>query len=207
MSIFIKLYERGLIKFGQFTLSSGLESPFYIDMRQIYGYPDLARELVEILVSRAPLRDIDVLAGVATAGIPLAAYISCLTGKPMAYVRAEKKNYGTGKQVEGDVRGKRVALVDDVATTGSSLLKAARAVLEEGGYPLYALVIVDREQGARELLSKHNIELISVITTRGLFRYLYESGVIDRETYDRVLLYLRQFSGEGGDVRSRQGDK
>ncbi|MEM4933832.1 MAG: orotate phosphoribosyltransferase, partial [Desulfurococcaceae archaeon] len=94
--IAVELYKHGMVKLGDFKLSSGLFSPFYIDMRKLYSYPDLAKRIVQELVSRVPLSDVDVLAGVESAGIPLAAYISCITNKPMAYVRKEKKNHGVG---------------------------------------------------------------------------------------------------------------
>jgi len=76
----VELYKHGMVKIGEFKLSSGLTSPFYIDIRKLYSYPDLARRVVIELASRIPLDNIDVIAGVETAGIPLATYLSCITG-------------------------------------------------------------------------------------------------------------------------------
>lgn len=194
MSLFVKMFQYGLIKVGEFTLSSGIKSPFYIDMRQIYSYPQLALELVEILVKKIDLDQVDILAGVATAGIPLAAYISCLTGKPMVYIRKERKDHGLGKWIEGgEVTGKKVAIVDDVATTGSSLAKAVAAVRESGGLPTVALVIVNREQGADKLLESMGVKLVYVISAKELFNELYREGAITPEQYHKIVRYLEAF--------------
>lgn len=187
----IELYKHGMIKFGEFKLSSGLMSPFYIDLRGIYSYPELTVRVVNEILSRVPLKDVEVIAGVETAGIPLAAYISCHTRKPLAYVRKEKKNHGTGNLVEGEVAGKRVVIVDDVVTTGSSLLRAINYVKDMGGFVEKAIVIVDREQGARELLQKHGVEMYSLTTSTELFRQLYLNGFIDEDTYTGLTNYIR----------------
>lgn len=188
----VELYRRGMIKIGNFVLSSGLHSPFYIDMRKLYSYPDLTRAIVLELVKKTPLSDIDVVAGIETAGIPLATYISCTTGLPMVYVRKEKKNHGTGSLVEGEVSDKRIIIVDDVATTGNSILKAILNLVEAGGRPIRAVVIVDREQGARETLIKQGVELYSLFKARDVFRILYENNLVDSETYDSITSYLEK---------------
>ena len=192
--ISIELYKRGMVKIGRFKLSSGIESPFYIDMRRLYMYPDLARMIILELTRRVKLDDIDVVVGVATAGIPLATYVSCLTNKPMAYVRMEKKNHGTSSLIEGDVTGLRTLILDDVSTTGSSILKAVEAILEAGGIPVRVAVLVDREQGAREVLASRGIELFRLITAREVFRDLYAHGLINEATYRELLEYLDKYS-------------
>jgi len=131
---------------------------------------------------------------VETAGIPLATYLSCITGKPLVYVRKEKKQHGTKSAVEGDVNGKRVVVVDDVVTTGASLLRAIQNVREEGGIPVYAVVVVDRNQGARELLKSNGVELISLTTALDIFRELYLKGFIDVETYLNITNYIKSFT-------------
>ncbi|MGC8953657.1 MAG: orotate phosphoribosyltransferase [Desulfurococcus sp.] len=192
--ISIELYKRGMVKIGRFKLSSGIESPFYIDMRRLYMYPDLARMIILELTRRVKLDDIDVVVGVATAGIPLATYVSYLTNKPMAYVRVEKKNHGTSSLIEGDVTGLRTLILDDVSTTGSSILKAVEAILEAGGIPVRVAVLVDREQGAREVLASRGIELFRLITAREVFRDLYAHGLINEATYRELLEYLDKYS-------------
>jgi len=193
--IAVELYRRGMVKIGRFKLSSGIKSSFYIDLRRLYMYPELARAVVLELAKVVKLDDVDVIVGVATAGIPLAAYMSCLTGKPMAYVRSEQKNHGTNSLIEGDVHGLMALILDDVSTTGSSLLKAIKAVREAGGTPVRAGVIVDREQGAREALFMHGVELYWLLTARELFEYIYGNGLITGEQYRELIEYLDKYTG------------
>jgi orotate phosphoribosyltransferase len=189
----VELYKLGMIKIGEFTLSSGLKSPFYIDLRRLYNYPTLARRIAQELLGKISEDLYDVIVGVETAGIPLATYMSCLSNKPLAYVRKERKGHGTKSAVEGDVRGRRVLVVDDVATTGSSLHRAILNIKEAGGIPVLAAVVVDREQGARELLKIHGVELVSLITATEMFRELYLKGYINVETYLNIVNYIREF--------------
>lgn len=188
-----EFYKKGLVMIGEFKLSSGLPSPFYIDARKLYSYPELVRRVVEEIVSRVSLDDVDVIAGVESAGIPLAAYITCLTRKPLAYVRKQRKAHGTGSAVEGDVKGKRVAIVDDVATTGSSLVRAVHYLREAGAIPKKALVIIDREQGAEKALRDLGVELYAVLKAREVFEVLFGNGLISREDYIKVITYLNSF--------------
>ncbi|MCC6034506.1 MAG: orotate phosphoribosyltransferase [Desulfurococcaceae archaeon] len=192
----IEMYKYGMIKFGKFKLTSGIESPYYIDVRKLYSYPELARRVVSELIAKIPLDAFEVLAGVESAGIPLAAYISCLTGKPLAYVRKEPKKHGTGNVVEGEVTNRRVAIVDDVVTTGSSLIKAIDNLLNVNAKPVMAVVIVDREQGGKKLLESRGIKLYALLTTTEIFTILFNNGIISRETYDSVLNYIKSFKAD-----------
>jgi len=85
-------------------------------------------------------------------------------------------------------------VVDDVVTTGASLLRAIQNVREEGGIPVYAVVVVDRNQGARELLKSNGVELISLTTALDIFRELYLKGFIDVETYLNITNYIKSFT-------------
>lgn len=189
----VEFYRAGLVQLGEFKLSSGLTSPFYIDVRKMYSHPELTRRVITEIVSRIPLHDVEVLAGVESAGIPLATYISCLVSKPLAYVRKEKKKHGTGSAVEGDVVGKRAAIVDDVATTGSSLVKAVRFLREARAIPIKAIVVIDREQGARLVLEKEGVEFHALMKASDVFNVLLEHNLISKEDYDRVIKYLEKF--------------
>ncbi len=186
----LELYKRGMLKLGRFKLTSGLESPFYIDLRKLYSYPDLARRVAKELASVGEIEKLDGVVGIATAGIALAAYIAALYGIPMAYVRSERKEHGTLSLVEGEVAGRRVAIVDDVATTGGSIERAFRALREAGAEPVIALVVVDREQGARERLRRLGLELRSLVTARQLFEELYRAGIVDEQTLKQVISYI-----------------
>ena len=158
------LAVRGAILTGDFTLSSGRKSSVYIDARLLLGDSYTFGEALELLDRAAPQTGFEAVLGVATAGIPWAAGLALRRGLPMGYVRPERKSHGTGRRVEGAPPRGRVILVDDVATTGRSLLQAASAAREEGYEPIAAVVLVDREEGASEALEKEGLELRRVAT-------------------------------------------
>lgn len=190
------LVKTGALQLGEFTLTSGLQSPIYIDLRRLPSYPDVFRTVLVLLYTTSLEADHDVVVGVATAGIVWATGLALYSGKPMAYVRSGRKQHGLGRQVEGLVEEKRVLVVDDVATTGGSLAAAVEALRSAGAQPRYALVIVDREQGARERLQAMDVELLRVATLRGILRAAVEEGLVAREDAQRVIDQL--YGGEWG---------
>jgi len=175
------LLETKALRFGEFVLSSGAKSSIYIDMRTIISKPKYFRLILALLASRlAPLHgEIDGIVGVATAGIPWATGLALYLGLPLAYVRPEPKKHGMGKQVEGNVEGLRLVVVDDVATTGGSLAKSINTLRLAGGQPRYALVIVDRMQGAQERLAQLGIRLLSIAKLPEILDYLEENRLVD----------------------------
>ncbi len=192
MSWYVKeFYRLGIIKFGKFKLSSGIESPYYIDLRRLYSFPNLAFRVVNELIKAINAR-YDVVIGVATAGIPLATYISFIKKIPMGYARIEKKSHGLKSMVEGVVKDKEVLVVDDVATTGQSLLSSAEALKSLDAKVVAAAVIVDREQGAEEALASAGIKLYSLIKVTEMFEVLLEEGLISREAYEEVIEYTKK---------------
>ncbi len=189
----IELYKKGAIKLGKFILSSGIESPFYIDLRIVYSYPDLMKIIINEVVSKVSTEDYEALVGIATSGIALAAYLASYLSKPMAYVRIEKKDHGTRSFVEGNVVGRKVLIVDDVATTGESLEKAFKALVNAGAKPKGALVIVDRCQGAQKRLKDLGLKYHYLITAEEIFKALVDEGYIDVVTYDELIRYIRRY--------------
>ncbi len=189
----LELFRLGLVKIGKFRLTSGLESPFYIDLKGLIGYPALLREIATMLFNTAKEKcTFDTVVGIATGGIPIVSFISCLFNIPMAYVRKEKREHGTMRLVEGDIRKKRVLLVDDVATTGGSLEKAVKVLRGNEGLIDYAIVIVDREQGARKRLSALGVKLLSFLTARELLQILWKRNIISRDTYELILNHIKK---------------
>ncbi|MEL9991828.1 MAG: orotate phosphoribosyltransferase [Thermoproteus sp.] len=139
--------KREILKFGDFQLSSGGRSPYYVDMRQVLAHPDLLRWV--ILKYGGLLRDIDfdVIVGVATGGIPYASILGFNMFKPIAYVRESRKWYGARREIEGAVwQGARAVVVDDVITTGESILQAINKLREAGAKVQAAVVFLDRQQ-------------------------------------------------------------
>lgn len=188
-----ELYKAGVIKIGSFILSSGITSPFYIDMRRIYSYPKIMRLIINEVVKKVDLSSYEVLVGVATSGVALAAFIAAVAGKPMAYVRLEKKDHGTLSQVEGEVEGRSSLIVDDVATTGDSIIRTYEILKDSGAVPTGALVVVDREQGAEERIRALGMEYHYVMTARQLFNTLKEDGVLNGATYEEIMKYLESY--------------
>ncbi|MEM0153353.1 MAG: orotate phosphoribosyltransferase [Ignisphaera sp.] len=188
-----ELFEKGMIKIGKFRLTSGLESPFYIDLRMLYSYPELVRIIIDEIVHRYNISKYDCIVGIATAGIALASFLACRLNKPMSYVRIERKEHGTRGLLEGEVFNKTCIIVDDVATTGGSIEHAYNTVKEEGGKPLAALVIVDREQGAKQKVEKLGLEFYRLYTAQELFNELYENGIISYNDLKNIIDYLKSF--------------
>lgn len=145
------LLEIGAVKLqpnDPFTWASGIKSPIYTDNRQTIGYPKvrsiIAQGLATLIKNKCP--DVEVIGGVATAGIPHAALVADILDLPMIYVRAQPKDHGAKKQLEGyDVTDKKVVLIDDLISTGGSVLGAAKAVTAEGGNMLGVAAIFTYE--------------------------------------------------------------
>jgi len=159
------LWEIGAVKLGEFKLTSGKISNVYIDLRKLPSHPQAFRQVVALLVEKAKQHTFDCICGVAVGGLPLATAVSYELSKPLIYARREKKTHGTMRQLEGDYnRGAKALLIDDVATTGGTLLDTANLLRSEGLEVARALVVVDRGEGAREALQSEGIVLESLTT-------------------------------------------
>jgi orotate phosphoribosyltransferase len=144
---------------GDFVLSSGKRSKYYLDKWLFETDPHLLREIAKGLAGLLPSPPPDRLAGVELGGVPLAAAVALETGIPYLIVRREAKDYGTGTQVEGRMeRGQRVVLVEDVLTTASQAISAARRLEELGLQVVRVIYVIDREEGADENLRSASFE-------------------------------------------------
>lgn len=193
--IAISLYEIDGIKFGEFTLTSGKTSPYYADLRVIPSHPNLFDKVTDFcvdLINEEINKDYFKVAGVPTAGLPLATLISQKLRLPLLYVRKEKKSHGRKKGIEGKFSGGEVVLVDDVTTTGGSIKEAAETVRDEGGKVKHAVVVLDREEGAKEELEKNGINLHSCYTITELVGYLKNSTKIGEEEHSTIMNYLKE---------------
>ncbi len=176
------------MKTGYFKLSSGGTSRVYVDLRGLPSRPEAFRPVAAMLagaVAAAGLDRADVVVGVATGGVPWAAALAGILWKPLAYVRPERKAHGMGRSVEGSVEGRSVIVVDDVATTGSSLRRAIDALRDAGARVQAAVVVVDREQGASEGLA--GVSLLRLATLRDVIRAGARLGFISREEAEDIL--------------------
>jgi len=187
------LYDNGIILFGEFKLTSGLISPYYIDLRMIYSNPKLLKKVISLYIDKLnKLNDFDIISGIETGSIPLASILSYLISKPMIYIRKKPKGIGTRKMIEGVLRnGDKVVIIDDVSTTGGSIAHAAKVIRDYGGVVKKAIVFIDREQGAKENLLNLDIELDPIISITDIMDALLHAGCIDRERYELVINYIR----------------
>jgi orotate phosphoribosyltransferase len=159
------LAEHGAVKYGDFVLASGERSRYYIDIKSVLTQPEVLSRIGSGIAALAPF---DVVAGVAVGGIPLAVAASLASGKPYAIIRKEEKGHGRAGLVIGDVRGKRTLLVEDVTTSGGSILFGIRILREAGALVDMVVTVVDREQGAGAVLAKERVTLVAMARARDL---------------------------------------
>jgi len=155
------LKDCGAIKFGKFVLTSGKESDYYIDIKAASTRPNILRRIAEEMAGHV---DGTRIAGMELGAVPIAAAVALQTGLPFCILRKKPREHGTGSQIEGEVRqGETVTIVEDVATTGGSMLLSIKLLRDAGAVVKRAIVVVDREEGAAEALRAQNVELVALV--------------------------------------------
>ena len=187
------LLDAGCIKFGNFTLKSGLQSPIYIDLRQIITYPKL---LAQIGAAYLPLlKDLkfDRIAGLPYAAIPIATAVSLQGDYPMIYPRKEVKTYGTKAEIEGEFHaGETVVVIDDLATTGGSKFEAIEKLTGVGLVVKDVVVLVDRQSGAKESLAQAGYAMHTVLTIGQLLDYWEGHGKVEKDKIEATRVFLME---------------
>jgi len=153
---------------GEFTLRSGRKSNYYLDKYRFETQPDVLIELGKLFAAHVTEK-IDRIAGAELGAVPLAAATAMASGKPCIFVRNQKKDYGTAKQIEGVLNsGETVLIVEDVLTTGGQVLEAAKS-LELLGAKIFAIVaVIDRQEGARQNIEQAGYTFEALFTTEDL---------------------------------------
>ncbi|WP_254524984.1 orotate phosphoribosyltransferase [Natrinema caseinilyticum] len=155
------------VQFGEFELSHGGTSEYYVDKYLFETDPDCLELIAEAFADR--LDADDKLGGVALGGVPLAAATSVAADVPYVIARKQRKEYGTGNLIEGRLaEGEAVVVVEDIVTTGTSLVEAVEALRDAGATVERALVVVDREEGGRENVEDAGLEMESLVTASEL---------------------------------------
>ena len=174
------LFKIGAIQFGDFTLKSGKQSSIYINLRKIISYPALLRDISEAMWQKVG-GNIELVCGVPYTALPIATCMSLDHDIPMVMRRKEKKDYGTKQMIEGVFeKGQSCLIIEDVITTGGSILETA-ADLEEAGLTVKDLVVlIDREQGGRENLEK-KYTTHTILTISDMLKTLLASDLINAE--------------------------
>ena len=161
-----KLLDSGAVKFGDFTLTSGKKSNYYVDLKLASTDPLILSSISKEFSKLMP-ENVDFIAGMELGAVPLVTALSLETGIPYSMIRKSSREHGTGSRIEGPKKG-RVVLVDDVATTGGSNMESVEILTEAGAEIAKILVVVDREEGAAEKLSSLNIDYKSLVLVSDL---------------------------------------
>lgn len=162
-----RIAESALLR-GTFTLRSGRTSSYYLDKYLFSTRPEILRDLGVLFAARIPAGTMR-LAGAELGGIPLVSSTSLASGLPCIFVRNSKKDYGTAKQLEGEVQAAdRVVLIEDVATTGGQALEAAKVLTDAGAVVTHVFATIDRLEGARENVERMGISFDAIFTVRDL---------------------------------------
>ena len=192
--VIVEMFKIGAIQFKPVKLKSGLNSPYYNDLRMLSSYPRLLQAVAE-LMSKTMERDglkPDILVGIALAGIPLSTALSQYTGIPGGYVRSERKEHGTKRMVEGVwPEGGTALLVDDVVSDGASKLEVLGHLQEAGLQVRDIVVLVDRGQGGPDVMARYGLKCHAVITMDAVLDVLHGEGLITTENVEESRRFMQ----------------
>ncbi len=156
------------MQFGDFRLTSGRRSKFYVNLKLAATRPQILERIASEMVQLLP-DETEVIAGMELGAVPLAVALSLKTGLPYVMIRKSERVHGTGSRIEGELLG-NVIVVEDVATSGGSLVDAVEVIRRAGGTVERAIVVVDREEGADEALRAVDIELRPLVRIGSLLQ-------------------------------------
>lgn len=189
--IALALHQIGAVKFGEFTLKSGIKSPIYIDLRLLISYPKVLKLISDAMIEIARKLKFDVIAGIPYTALPIATVMSISQDWPMVYARKEVKDYGTKKKIEGVFKeGDTALIIDDLITTGGSKFETIEPFEASGLKIMDFVILVDREQGGARILEEKGYHLHSVIGINELLDILNKEGKIGNQSYQKAKEFI-----------------
>ena len=185
------LYKNEVIKFGNFTLASGKDSSYYIDLRLVPSFPHQFRKMIKnlqnLIIEKIGLDDFDSLASVPTGGLVVTSALAIETVKPLIYVRNKPKEHGTTKSIEGKTSaGMKVVMVDDVMTTGTSVLNGIKQLKESGLSISDVFVIINRLEGADKAFSDMGVQIHQLTDILEITNILFQEKLISKEIFEKI---------------------
>ena len=185
------LYDKKIIRFGDFTLASGKKSPYYIDLRLVPSFPHeyrkMIKELQNLIAEDVGFENFHSLVSVPTGGLVVAASLAIEIVKPLIYVRKRAKEHGTSKAVEGvTCHDMKLLMIEDVVTSGGSIINAIKSIKEEKMVIVDAYAVVDRMEGATQALQDEGVKLHSLLTINDITQILFEQKLISEDVLKQV---------------------
>jgi len=187
----IFLHQNDIIKFGDFTLASGKKSSYYIDLRLVASFPHIFRKMTKnlqkLVSEKIGLDNFDSLVSVPTGGLVIGSALAIETVKPLIYVRDKPKDYGTTKSIEGKIfSGMKVVLIDDVITTGNSVINAIKQLKDAGLSISDVYVIINRLEGANNTLELEEVNLYQLTDVLEITKILFQEKLVSKEILDKI---------------------
>ncbi len=191
------LLENEIIRFGDFTLSSGKKSSYYVDLRLVSSFPHQFRKVIknlqDLISEEIGMEKFDTLASVPTGGLVIASALAIETVKPLIYVRTKPKEHGTSRSIEGKIHpGMKVLMVDDVATTGGSVVNSIKLLKETGVVVKDAYVIINRLEGAEENLQSEGVKMHQLTDILEITNYLHNANLVSNEVLKKIQTQVAQ---------------
>ena len=193
----IFLHQNDIIKFGDFTLASGKKSSYYIDLRLVASFPHIFRKMIKnlqkLVSEKTGLDNFDSIVSVPTGGLIIGSALAIETVKPLIYVRDKPKDYGTTKSIEGKIfSGMKVVLVDDVITTGNSVINGIKQLKDAGLSISDVYVIINRLEGANNALKLEEVNLYQLTDVLEITTILFQEKLVSKEILDKINNQINQ---------------
>ena len=193
----IFLFKNDIIKFGNFTLSSGKKSSYYIDLRLVPSFSHQFRKMIKnlqkLIIEKIGLGGFDSLVSIPTGGLIIGSALAIETVKPLIYVRNKPKEHGTAKSLEGKIlSGMQVVMIDDIATTGTSILNGIKQLKAEGLSISNACVIINRLEGADKILSSVGVVLHQLTDILEITEILFQEKLVSGDILEKIKKQVSQ---------------